>query len=970
MKKFLAIIVLLFFAITSRAQTDFVAGKIGQPQLIEKVEATSNPLVIPYEKWKYPNGLTLIIHEDHSDPIVNVSVVYHVGSARESIGKSGFAHFFEHMMFEGSDNVKDKEHFRIVSEAGGTMNGFTTRDMTTYFETVPSNYLEVALWLEADRMGYLLDSVTTQKFEIQRETVKNEKAQNVENQPYAMAFAEVIGQTLYPEGHPYNWPVIGYVDDLNRVTVDDLKNFFLRWYGPNNATVSVSGDVKSKDVLPLVEKYFGPIVSCPEVKKLKASVPILASDQYANYVDNIYMPLTLMVYPTVPAYHRDEAALDVLSSIIGEGNNSLFYKTFVKSEKAIQAGVSHQTSELSGEFQIQIFSYPDYDFGGEQPTSEAAMQRKMNEAVAKTFNETEKKIHETIDEFEKTGITDSAIARVKAIIESRIIDQAEGVLGKGIVLSNWNTILGKQYNLTDELERYNKVTKEDVVRVFNKYLKDKHAAIVNVYPKNPMTKDSVKVKSYNPAAGINAKDEPQYAGLKYMKPKDTFDRRKRPGHATPAVPVVPQIFNHTLSNGLKILGTKSPETPKAAIILTMEGGDLFFANDLKKTGLAGLTAAMMNEGTKNFTTEQISAELDKLGSQLSFSSGKQNTTVVVQCLTKNLDATLKLLEEKLLRPAFSTEDFKRVKKQATESLRHEKKLAESVAWNMYSNLIYGNTILGSYATEKNMKKFTIDDVKNYYTQYYSPTVSNLVIVSELDEKNVLAKLEFLSKWQGKEVKIPEVTGFPPATQTQIYVADKDDAAQSVIIVGNLGMKYDATGEFFKSNVMNFSLGGNFNSRLNLNLREDKGYTYGIRSGFSGSKNPGTFSVSASVKKTATDSCLIEIMKELKNYSAGGLKDDEYAFTKSSLLNSEALRYETAFQKASFLSRIAQYNLPKDYTVQQSKVLNDISKDELNALAKKYIDMNKLTIVVVGNRYVLKDKLEKLGYGKIKDVEME
>src|SRR6476659_5206137 len=218
----------------------------GQARLVEKVTKSGNQLVIPYEKYVLPNGLTLIVHEDHSDPVVHVDVTYHVGSAREQIGKSGFAHFFEHMMFEGSDHVKDKEHFRVVSEAGGTMNGNTERDVTNYFETVPSNYLETALWLESDRMGFLLDSVTKQKFEIQRSTVKNEKGQNVENQPYAMAFVETLNQALYPSNHPYSWPVIGYVDDLNRVTVDDLKNFFLRWYGPNNAVLAVSGDVNPK----------------------------------------------------------------------------------------------------------------------------------------------------------------------------------------------------------------------------------------------------------------------------------------------------------------------------------------------------------------------------------------------------------------------------------------------------------------------------------------------------------------------------------------------------------------------------------------------------------------------------------------------------------------------------------------------------------------------------------------------------
>ena len=243
-----------------------VGSTIPQPVLIEKVEAKDGQIIIPYEKWELPNGLTVIIHEDHSDPLAHVEVRYHVGSGRETAGKSGFAHFFEHMMFQGSDNVGDDEHFKIVSTVGGNMNGYTTSDNTVYFATVPSNSLETALWLEADRMGFLLDSVTQEKFEVQRKTVKNEKAENQINQPYGLS-RELLGQTLYPPGHPYSWPVIGYVDDLDRADVDDLKNFFLRWYGPNNAILSVGGDVNTEEVLSLAMKYFGPVKRGPEVKK-------------------------------------------------------------------------------------------------------------------------------------------------------------------------------------------------------------------------------------------------------------------------------------------------------------------------------------------------------------------------------------------------------------------------------------------------------------------------------------------------------------------------------------------------------------------------------------------------------------------------------------------------------------------------------------------------------------------------------
>jgi zinc protease len=378
----------------------------------------------------------------------------------------------------------------------------------------------------------------------------------------------------------------------------------------------------------------------------------------------------------------------------------------------------------------------------------------------------------------------------------------------------------------------------------------------------------------------------------------------------------------------------------------------------------------MEEGTINYTTEQISAELDKLGSSISFNAGRENNTVVVSCLVKNLDPTLKLLEEKLLRPRFDAEDFKRVKKQTIEAVRNEKKSPEVTAQRLFANLMYGNTIFGSYVTEKNVKKLTLDDVKNYYQQNYSPSVSKLVVVGDISEKDIIPKLAFLEKWEAKPVKMPEFTGFAPIAQTQIYLAHKDNAAQSTLRIGNPALAYDPTGDYFKSNIMDFSLGGNFNSRLNLDIRETKAYSYGINSFFQGTKYPGAFIIGAGVRRSATDSSLRDVMKDVIDFRNAGLQDDEVSFTRSSYLNSQALRYESPIQKANYLNNILEYNLPKDYNKQQEKVLNEISKSELNNLAKKYINPDKFVILVVGNKYVIKDKLEKLGYGKVKEIELE
>lgn len=912
---------------------------VAQPTLIEKVEAKPDKVVIPYERWKLPNGLTILLHEDHSDPVVNIMVTYKVGSNRESIGKSGFAHFFEHMMFQGSKHVADEEHFKMVSTAGGDMNGFTERDKTVYYETLPSNYLEMGLWLEADRMGFLLDSLTSKKFENQRDAVKNEKSQNVENQPYAMAFVEEINKVLYPPGHPYSWPVIGYVDDLNRADLNDVKNFFMRWYGPNNAILSISGDFNPSEALSMIDKYFGTLKPCPEVKKLRTAPVTIASDKYTAYRDRTYLPLNLRVFPTVPQYHRDEAALNILGLMMGGGNNSVFYKNFVKTKLAIQASAYHRSEELSGEFQIAIFAYPPDDFN-----------------LEKLFTDLDAKVKSSIEEFGKEGITDEAMARAKGQLEAYAYEQINSVWGKNATISEWERLLGKSSTISEEIDRYTRVTKEDVIRVFNKYIKGSGAAVLNTYP---ITDPKDSVKSVNPYAGQSFPENPEYKGLAYTTNVDKFDRAQRPV-AGPNKPIsVPNYYSTKLKNGLNIIGTTTNETPEISIVMTLEGGSLVLPdNQLKKLGVAELTASMLNEGTKNFTTEQISAELEKLGSSIYFTSSKSATTIRVSCLKKNFDATMKVLEEKLLNPGFRDEDFKLAKKQYKESIKDEETSANIMANKMFSYSIYGSTALGLQPTTKTIDNLELSDVKEYYEKYYSPSVANLVIVGDITEADALAKLEFLNKWQAKDVVIQPVVEPKAPTEPRFYIYNKSLAPSSVIMMGYPSLQFDATGDYYKNRIANFVFGGAFNSRLNLNLREDKGYTYGIRSNFSGGKYTGLFTIGTSVKRSATALSLAEIIKEFKKYEKEGITDSELEYTKSALLNEEALRYENPYQKADFLSTIARYNLEKDYTVKQNNILKSITKDEVNQQIKKYFDSSKLTTVVVGDKWIIESQLDK------------
>jgi zinc protease len=914
---------------------------MAQAKLIEKVEKKGDQVVIPYEKYVLPNGLTVIVHEDHSDPIVHVDVTYHVGSAREEIGKSGFAHFFEHMMFQGSDNVGDEQHFKIVTESGGTLNGTTNRDRTNYFETVPSNQLEKMLWLEADRMGFLLDAVTQKKFEIQRATVKNERGQNYDNRPYGLV-SETIARNQYPYGHPYSWLTIGYIEDLNRVSVDDLKNFFLRWYGPNNATVTVGGDVKAAEVVKLAEKYFGSIPKGPEVQNMKLPAPIVTSDRYATLVDNYArLPQLVITYPTVPSYHPDEPALDCLAEILGQGKNSIFYQQIVKDQKALNAVAFNTTTELAGEFRLNLTPAPNVSLA-----------------------ESKKLIDNAIKAFEARGVTDEDIAKFKGSVQAQLIYSLQSVSGKVSQLAAYQTFTGSPNRIGKELEAYNKVTKEDVMRVYNTYIKGKSSVILSVVTKG---NESNIVAADNYTVNKDSYKSPDYGynGLKYTKPADSFDRTKTPGNGPNPVVKVPSFWRKDIDKEIHVIGTESKELPIVTLSITVPGGHLLMANDTSKTGLPRIFASMMNEDTRTYTAEQLQAELQKLGSSINVTSSLDGITFSVQSLSKNLDKTLALLEERLLRPKFTPEAFARIQKQTTEGFKQRKSQPAIIASELYTKLNYGSgNILGlsDVGSEYTVKNLTLKDVEDYYSNYITSTGVDVVVVGDVKQATILSKLDFLKKLPAKDVKLATPSKAPAIDKTRIYIVDVPKAAQTEFRVGYVtSLKYDATGEYYKTGLMNYALGGAFNSRINLNLREDKGWTYGARSGFSGDKYSGEFVFSAGIKAAATDSALVEVLKELNTYAKSGLQDSELLFMRSAIGQRDALRYETGFQKTAFIANILRYNLPGNFVEQQSKIVSTIPKDELNKLATKWIDTSKMNILLVGDKATILSGLKRFGY---------
>jgi len=919
------------------------ASKITLPAgvtLLETVTKKGDEVVIPYKKYKLDNGLTVVLHQDKSDPLVHVDVTYHVGSGREDIGKSGFAHFFEHMLFQGSKNVKDEQHFGLITESGGTLNGTTNGDRTNYFETVPSNQLEKMLWLESDRMGYFLNgpAVGEKAFEVQRETVKNERGQRVDNQPYGLLF-ERVGEAMFPEGHPYSWSTIGYLEDLDRADINDLKRFFLKWYGPNNATLTIGGDLDETETLEWVRKYFAPIPSGPEVGNPEYVPVTLDADRYISLEDkNARLPLLFMSWPTVHANHPDEAPLDVLQNIMGGGQTSLLYKNLEKPGLTVQAASGHQCREISCSFTLFALANP---------------------ARVKSLADMESVIRESLVEFEGRGVEDDDLTRVKADIVSGMIYGLESVRGKISQLAAYQTFRDNPNGIADDIARYEGVTKADVMRVYNKYIKEKPAVIMSIVPEGRL--DAIAKadtwERYERTLPPATEAEP----FEWTPPEDNFDRSIIPPAGPNPSIKAPDVYNASV-NGIPVLGALNNEVPTTTVSVRIKTGQMHEPMD--KLGLAAMTAAMLGEATTESTAEELSNRLDKLGSAVTFNSGDTFTTMRIRSLSKNLDETVAIAMEKLLKPKFDEADFKRNQANTLQGIRQAKKQPAQTASEIFNKVMYGtdnNFAFSNAGTEETAQNITIEDVKAFYDTHYSPKIASIIAVSDLGESALTKALAPLKDWEGGDVPAVKANPFPELEAKTIYFVDQPGAPQSEIRIGKRALPFDATGEYYKSGIMNFMLGGAFNSRINLNLREDKGYTYGARSFFNGDETRGWYRAGAGVRADSTAASIKEFVSEISKYHSQGVTPEELEFTKSAMGQRDARAYETPGQKLGFLGRMMTYDLKPSFVDDQADILQGMSKADVDALASKHLNLDDMIMVVVGDKAKYMDEVKALGY---------
>ncbi|WP_319783361.1 pitrilysin family protein [Oceanisphaera sp. IT1-181] len=908
------------------------------PTLVQQVEKSKDGLVIPYQMYQLDNGLTLLLNTDKSDPLVHVEMTYHVGSAREEPEQTGFAHFFEHMMFQGSKHVGDQEHFRLINEAGGSMNGSTNQDRTNYYQTVPANHLEKVLWLEADRMGFLLEAVSQHKFEIQRDTVKNERAQRIDNQPYGLV-GERMGELLYPRDHPYSWQPIGYVEDLDRVNVDHLKAFFSRWYGPNNATLVISGDFDTEQTLAWVDKYFGSIPQGPKVSSAKPQPAKLEGNRYQTLVDTrIRMPMLYLSYPTVWLGHEDEAALDVLANVLGGGKSSLLYQELVETGKAVSAGASHYCGELACTLSVWAYSNPSKD-GSLVPLKAD--------------------IELIIGQLSERGIKKSDVDKAVTELRANLILGLDSTRGKSRQLASGQVLKGDPLFAINAWRQLASTTPEQVSAVYEQYLHSKPLAALSVVPKEHLDWQAAEPNYETPKRDLPNADQTPQTDFVAREVKDDFDRSKMPAAGEPVTIKVPELWQAKLGNNIQLQGTVNDEIPAVSIIMAFPGGQR--TESPEQVGVASLTASMMNQGTKKLSSGEFSEALERLGASVSVSHGFYTNLINITTMTETLPQTLALVEELLFAPGFREQDFEKVKAQTLEGMAQSRHQPSWLAQQAFRQLMYGETRMGlpDDGQAELVADITLAQVRDYYQRYYNPANGHVLIAGDLSKSQAQQDFAFLTQWQGEAPEISAVEVQPQPAKPGIYIVDVPGAVQSVLRVGRRALPQDATGPFFHASLMNFNLGGNFNSRINLNLREDKGYTYGANSYFTGNRDAGVFLVASDVRGDVTADAIKNILQEFEQFKKEGPSDAELAYLRSSYSQQDALSYETLGDKAGFLLQLAMMKLSPDYLAKQQQIVAKVDKAQLTELAAQWLDPAEMVIVVVGDKAKLEKSLKGL-----------
>jgi zinc protease len=895
--------------------------------------ATNDIPVIPFEKYTLPNGLDVVLVEDHRLPVVAVNIWYHVGPAHEEPGRTGFAHLFEHLMFAGSKHVPRGAADKLLEGAGATdSNGSTDFDRTNYYDTVPSNQLDLALWIHADRMGFLLEEVDQTALSNQQDVVRNERRQSVENRPYGIV-DEAIYQNLFPKTHPYYANVMGSHDDIQAAKLNDVKSFFKQYYTPNNASLVLVGDFKSAETKKQVEKYFGSFKRGTAVPALNVKTPVIEKERRAVISDRVELPQVEMAWITTPAFKEGDADLDVASQILGGGKSSRLYKKLVY-EKQIAQGVSvsQQSLTLGSVFQISVTARPGH-----------------------SAEELETAIDEELSRFRDQGPEAKEVERARNLIETGTIQGLEKFGGVANRLNTYNHYLGDPAYLAKDIQRYRNVTPESVKKNVQAQLKPNTRVVVwgvpgeQKLPPEPPTPKPGNIKPGTGSESVNA-DEPW--------------RAQQPGAGPNPKIALPSPKSFKLTNGLNVLYSERPGLPVvSASLIVRNGAD---ANPVERPGLASYMASLLTEGTQTRNALQIADEVAQLGAGLGSGAGSDSTFVSASSLKKNFPALLELLSDVALHPAFPQAEIERERAGRLAALVQARDDANATVSRVTQAALFGDKHpygFSDLGTEAAIKAVTREDLQSQWKKIFAPNNAALIVSGNIsgDEVKALAE-KYFGAWKAGEITPSKIS--PPATTAaRLVLVDKPGAPQTAIRVATLGPSR-TTPDYEKIQVMNSALGGAFTSRINNNLREEKGYTYGAYSGMQFMRQLGTFAVRSSVRTDVTLPALQEIFKEINGMSTNPPDAAETARAVGSQMLTLPGQFDTAAATAGAFGSLFLHDLPHDYYSSIPQRFNSVNQADMVAMVKKYVVPEKLIVVAVGDRKIIEPELLKLNLGKI------
>lgn len=872
---------------------------------------------IPYQKFVLDNGLTLIVHEDHKAPIVAVNTWYHVGSKNEKPGKTGFAHLFEHLMFNGSENFNE-EYIGEMESIGATgINGTTNTDRTNYFQNVPIGALDRILWLESDRMGHLLGAIDQAKLDEQRGVVQNEKRQGA-NRPYGRSF-EMITKATYPAGHPYSWTVIGEMEDLNAASLEDVQEWFKTYYGAANAVLVVAGDVDTEEVLEKVKTYFGGIAPGPTLARQQVNIAKRHEDTRQYYQDRVAQARIHKVWNVPERGSEEEVYLDLVSAILSNGKNArLYQKLIYEDQSASFAGAFNPTKELGGQFQIVVSVKPGQSL----------------EAVEKATNG-------VLAQFLEEGPTETELTRAKAIFLTRFIKGVEkigGIGGKADILAQFETFKGNPAHYKTYLKTISEASVEDLHKAAKKWLSTGcHTLICEPFPS-------------------------------YKAGPELADRSQLPVATETLTSTFPSIEKASLKNGLQVVLAQRESVPTVVMQMIFDAG--FAADQANTAGLANLSLDLLDEGTKNMDALAINDRLQLLGASITTNSDQDASYVTMNTLKPSLDMSLDLFAEMITEPAFPEREFQRLQKALLAQIESEKSQPNSIRLRLLPNILYGDNHAYSHPLTGSGYSHTVNaltrkDVLDFYGDWMLPNNAQLVVVGDISMDELLPKLEAqFGSWKKAKHPKKKIATLPPTKGNILYLVDRPEAQQSIVIASHLAQPYGAVNEIAREAMMNV-FGGEFSSRLNMNLREDKHWSYGARGFLAPTKGQRPLVAIAPVQSDKTMESIQEMQKEIRWITGENpITSEEFEKTRKNMVLKLPGRWETNASVANSLTEMMKYELPEDYFASYGQAVMNLDLTSVQAIAKNIIHPDQFIWIVIGDKSQILSGLETMGFDQI------